>query len=69
MAKLRSLIADEVAAWSDDYTRSLRAFDLADPRVVERAYRNIAGCGPLVPLLADDVSEIMVNAPAVKRRL
>ena len=43
-AKLRSLIADEVRAWSDAYKRGLRAFDLADPDVVaERAYRNLAG--------------------------
>ena len=43
----------------------LRAFDVADPdTVAERAYRNIAGYGPLEPLLADDdVWEIMVNAP------
>ncbi len=47
-AKLRSLIADEVAAWSDAYKRGLRAFDLADPDVVaERAYRNLAGYGPV----------------------
>jgi pilus assembly protein CpaF len=32
--------------------------------VVERAYRNLAGYGPLEPLLADDdVWEIMVNGP------
>jgi hypothetical protein len=63
--RLRSLIAEEVAAWSDAYKRGLRAFDLAEPEVVaERAYRNIAGYGPLEPLLADDdVWEIMVNAP------
>ncbi len=64
-AKLRSLIADEVAAWSDGYKRGLRAFDLADPGLVaERAYRNLAGFGPLEPLLADDdVWEIMLNGP------
>ncbi|HEV2760837.1 MAG TPA: ATPase, T2SS/T4P/T4SS family [Acidimicrobiales bacterium] len=63
--KLRALIATEVAAWSDAYKRGLRAFDLADPEVVaERAYRNLAGYGPLEALLADDdVWEIMVNAP------
>ncbi len=63
-AKLQSLIADEVAAWSDGYKRGLRAFDLADPDVVaERAYRNLAGYGPLEPLLADDdVWEIIVGA-------
>jgi len=64
-AKLRSLIAEEVAAWSDGYKRGLRAFDLADPDVVaERAYRNLAGYGPLESLLTDDdVWEIMVNSP------
>jgi pilus assembly protein CpaF len=63
--KLRRLIADEVAAWSDAYKRGLRAFDLADPDLVAgRAFRNIAGYGPLEPLLADDdVWEVMVNAP------
>jgi len=63
--QLRALIAAQVAGWSDDYKRGLRAFDLADPDLVaERAYRNIAGYGPLQPLLDDDdVWEIMVNAP------
>ncbi len=62
-AKLGTLIAEEVAAWSDGYKRGLRAFDLADPDVVaERAYRNLAGYGPLEPLLADDdVWEIIVG--------
>ena len=64
-AKLRALIDEEVRAWSADYRRGLRAFDLADPEVVaERAFRNLAGYGPLEPLLADDdVWEIMVNGP------
>jgi len=64
-AKLRALISDEVAAWSDAYKRGQRAFDLADPELVaERAYRNIAGYGPLEPLLDDDdVWEMMVGAP------
>jgi pilus assembly protein CpaF len=64
-SKLRALIAEEVAAWSDGYKRGLRAFDLSDPDLVaERAFRNLAGYGPLEPLLADDdVWEIMVNAP------
>jgi pilus assembly protein CpaF len=62
---LRSLIEAEVAAWSADHKRGLRPFDLADPElVVERAFRNVAGYGPLAPLLADDdVWEIMINAP------
>jgi len=64
-ARLRALIREEVARWSADYKRGLRPFDLADPEaVVERAYRNLVGYGPLEPLLADDdVWEIMINAP------
>jgi pilus assembly protein CpaF len=63
--RLRTLIAEEVARWSDDHKRGLRAFDLADPELVtERAFRNLAGYGPLEPLLADDdVWEIMLNGP------
>lgn len=62
---LRSLIAEEVTSWSDDYRRGLRPFDLADPALVaERVERNLIGYGPLGPLLADaDVWEIMINAP------
>ncbi|MGH9083821.1 MAG: CpaF family protein [Acidimicrobiales bacterium] len=64
-AKLRSLIAEEVARWSLDHRRGLRPFDIADPVVIgERAFRNLAGYGPLDPLLRDDdVWEIMINAP------
>jgi pilus assembly protein CpaF len=64
-ARLRALIDDEVARWSEDYKRGLRDFDLADPAtVVERALRNLAGYGPLEALLDDDdVWEIMVNGP------
>ena len=64
-ARLRALIDEEVQRWSADYKRGLRAFDLSDPAmVVERAFRNLAGYGPLEPLLADDdVWEIMINAP------
>ena len=64
-AALRGLIDTEVMRWSADYKRGLRAFDLSDPAmVVERAFRNLAGYGPLEPLLADDdVWEIMINAP------
>lgn len=63
--KLRALIGDEVARWSLDHRRGLRPFDLAEPALVaERAYRNLAGYGPLGPLLDDDdVWEIMINAP------
>jgi pilus assembly protein CpaF len=63
--KLRALIDDEVARWSADFKRGRRDVDLADPGLVaERAYRNLAGYGPLEPLLSDpDVWEVMVNAP------
>ncbi len=64
-ARLRALVDEEVARWSHDYKRGLRAFDIADPGLVaERAFRNVAGYGPLEALLADDnVWEIMINAP------
>lgn len=63
--QLRTIIAEEVAGWSVDYKHGLRPFDLADPETVcERAYRNLAGYGPLTPLLDDDdVWEIMINGP------
>ena len=63
--RLRGIIAEQVRAWNADYRRGLRAFELTDPASVEeRAFRNLAGYGPLEPLLADDdVWEIMINAP------
>jgi pilus assembly protein CpaF len=63
--RLRELVVEEVARWSGDYKRGLRAFDLPDPATaVERAIRNLTGYGPLEPLLDDDdVWEIMINAP------
>ena len=63
--RLRTLVDEEVARWTEDYKRGRRDFDLADPETVaERAWRNLAGYGPLEPLLADpDVWEVMVNAP------
>ncbi|MBW3613964.1 MAG: Flp pilus assembly complex ATPase component TadA [Actinobacteria bacterium] len=64
-SQLRALIEQEVDRWTDDFKRGLRSFDLAEPDlVVERAFRNLAGYGPLEPLLADDnVWEIMINGP------
>jgi len=64
-ARLRALIDEEVAQWSVDHKRGLRSFDLSDPpTVVERAYRNLCGYGPLAPLIEDDdVWEVMINAP------
>jgi pilus assembly protein CpaF len=62
---LRSLIARAIDEWHDAHRRGTRPVDLADDELVaERAFRNLAGCGPLEPLLDDpDVWEIMVNAP------
>lgn len=64
-AALRALIDGEVARWRADHRRGLHDVDVVDPDgVADRAYRNLAGYGPLEPLLADpDVWEIMVNAP------
>ena len=64
-AQLRLLIAEEISAWSEDFKRGLRPFDIADSATVaERAFRNLAGYGPLEPLLHDDdVWEICLNAP------
>ena len=63
--ELRALVDEEVARWREDHRRGLHDVDLGDPEgVADRAYRNLAGYGPLEPLLADpDVWEIMVNAP------
>lgn len=63
--QLLGLIRDEVAHWTDEYRRGQRDVELAEPDVVaERAYRNLAGYGPLEPLLSDDdVWEVMINGP------
>ncbi len=64
-AVLRELVEDEIGAWASQYQRGLRDHDLASPELVaDRVLRNLAGYGPLQPLLADDdVWEIMINAP------
>ncbi len=64
-AALRRLVDDEIDSWASDVERGRRQHPLADPdTVAERALRNVAGLGPLGPLLADDdVWEIMINAP------
>jgi pilus assembly protein CpaF len=56
---LRQLIDETVASWGGGRS------GLGDPdRVAERAYRNLAGYGPLESLLDDDdVWEIMINGP------
>jgi pilus assembly protein CpaF len=64
-AALRALIDEEIARWDDEHRRGLRPHPIPDPETLaERALRNVAGLGPLAPLLADDdVWEIMINAP------
>ena len=64
--RLQALLVDEVSRWRDEFRRGRRPLDIADPdAAVERGLRNLAGYGPLEPLLADpDVWEIMVNGPA-----
>ncbi len=54
-----------MARWSLDHRRGLHPYDLSEPdQVAERAFRNLAGYGPLEPLLDDDdVWEVMINAP------
>jgi pilus assembly protein CpaF len=66
-ASLQALIADELDLWHREYQRGRRDVDIAEPDVAaERALRNLAGYGPLQPLLDDpDVWEIMINAPDV----
>ena len=64
-AGLRALIEDQIVSWNTDHKRGVRPFELVDtPGLVERAYRNLAGYGPLTELLRDDdVWEIMINTP------
>ena len=66
LSGLRRLIDDELVHWAGEFRRGLRPFDLPNPEVVaERAFRNLAGYGPLKPLLDDDdVWEIMINSPS-----
>jgi pilus assembly protein CpaF len=63
--RLRVLVAGAVERWQAEFREGRRPFGLADPdSVAERAYRNLAGYGPLDSLLADpDVWEVMINAP------
>jgi pilus assembly protein CpaF len=62
---LARLIDEEISAWRHEYQRGRRDSDVAEPAVAaERALRNLAGYGPLQPLLDDpDVWEIMINGP------
>ena len=64
-SELRRLVEEEIDRWRDDFEHGRRPHPLPDPAAVaERATRNVAGLGPLGPLLEDDdVWEIMINAP------
>jgi pilus assembly protein CpaF len=63
--RLRGFLQEEVADWRAAFRRGQRHQDIADPEgAVERALRNLAGYGPLQPLLEDpDVWEVMINGP------
>jgi pilus assembly protein CpaF len=63
---MRQLLEDEVREWDDAFRRGGRPIALADPsRLIERAWRNLAGYGPLEGLLTDpDVWEVMINSPS-----
>lgn len=64
-AFLRELVRRQITQWNEDHKRGLRPMALVDvSHLAERAYRNLAGYGPLSSLLDDDdVWEIMINAP------
>jgi pilus assembly protein CpaF len=64
-AALRELVAEAITEWRRDFQLGRRPFDLSNTDLLaDRAFRNLAGYGPLEPLLSDDdVWEIMINAP------
>ena len=63
---LERLVRGQLDRWQLDYERGERPHPVSDPfQTLVRAVRNIAGYGPLEPLLADDdVYEIMINSPS-----
>jgi len=49
---LRQLVEQAIADWGAEHKRGLRPFALSDPELVaDRVLRNVAGYGPLEPLL------------------
>ena len=64
--RLGELVHEELARWRMEFERGERSLPIGDAEgVAGRAIRNLAGYGPLEPLLADDdVYEIMINAPS-----
>ncbi len=65
-AELELLVRAELDLWRMQFERGERSLAIGDPeQAFVRALRNLAGYGPLEPLLADDdVYEIMINAPS-----
>jgi pilus assembly protein CpaF len=65
-AELEQLIHTELDLWRVQFERGERDVAIGDPTAAfTRAIRNLAGYGPLEPLLDDDdVYEIMVNGPS-----
>jgi pilus assembly protein CpaF len=63
---LEVLVRTQLDKWQLEFERGERTIAVSNPEItLQRAVRNIAGYGPLEPLLADDdVYEIMINAPA-----
>ena len=63
IAGLRALIEDQILSWNEEHKRGLRPFALGDSnQLAERAYRNLAGYGPLTELLEDDdVWEVIIK--------
>ncbi len=63
---LEQLIHAELDLWRVQFERGERELSISDPAAAfTRAIRNLAGYGPLEPLLDDDdVYEIMVNGPS-----
>jgi pilus assembly protein CpaF len=65
-AMLETIVRQCIEQWRLEYERGERDLPIADAdAAVDRAVRNVAGYGPLEPLLADDdVYEVMINAPS-----
>ena len=62
--RIRALVEDQLDTWRRQHREGRRPRLGDTVGLADRAVRNLAGYGPLDPLLADeDVWEIMVNAP------
>lgn len=63
--RLRGLIDEELRKWDDDVRHGRQSTPIANTALVaDRAWRNLAGYGPLSDLLVDpDVWEIEINSP------